>query len=126
MDIKKANEAIKSACAVGIIMGALTLIFSLGGFLGITRWGLIDAFLAFGLSFGIYKKSRVCSILLFSNLIFSRILYWTEIRQRIPQVVPQVQIEILWILIFGYFLFQGIRGTFAYHKIIKAKNTGEK
>jgi len=115
MNIEKANEAIKNAWLAGVFMGVITSVCALGRFLGLNLWSLIDAFIAFSLSFGIYKKSRICSILLFSYFIFSRIMFSIDFK---PQITGM---NVLWILFFGYFLFQGIRGTFVYHKLNRAK-----
>lgn len=110
MDLKKAEDLIKVAWIAGVISGLLTLIFSLapGGML--ETWSVGDAILIFGLSFGIYKKSRICAVLMLVYFILSKMSMWAE-----RGVGPGLPVA----LIFGYCFIQGIRGTFAYYKIVK-------
>lgn len=114
VDMEKAERNIKIAVIAGAISGAVTLIFALTGALGFTKWSLIDAFIAFGLTFGIYKKSRVCAVALFAYWLGGKIL--TMVIQP-DLIVPSLVGAIL----FGIFFFRGIQGTFAYHRIIKAQ-----
>ncbi len=113
MDIKKANRAIKGAWIVGIIAGVATLVSSLT--LGATPYGLsalIDVFIIFSLTFGIYKKNRACAVIFFIYFVGSKIFqliafgWWGSL----PFAV-----------VFSIFLYRGILGTFAYHRIAKAE-----
>ena len=115
MNIEKANNAIKSAWIAGVISGTLTLILSLIGAFGFDLWNLIDAFLTFGLTFGIYKKNRACAIILFIYFVGDKIFALIQSPATAATGIPMA-------LVFGYFFFQGIRGTFAYHRIRKSKN----
>ena len=113
-DMKKAKGNINMAVIAGVISGVITLIVSIIGVWGYDKWSLIDAFLVFGLAFGVYKKSRVCAIILFVGWVGSKI--WMMVAQ--PEVIlPSLVMTIL----FGFWFFRGIQGTFAYHRIIKAE-----
>ena len=117
MNMEKANSAIKSAWIAGAISGVITLILALIGAFGYDLWSLIDAFLILGLSFGIYKKNRACAVILFVYWIGAKISQMWELG---AQGQPAGLIGVLPIaILFGYYFFQGIRGTFAYHKIAR-------
>lgn len=60
-------KRIKNAWITGIVSGSITLIFTLiamngSQILGFSIWNLSDVALIFGLTFGIYKKSRACAV----------------------------------------------------------------
>ena len=76
--------------------------------LGVDWWSLIDVVVILVLSFGLYKKSRICAVLLFVYFVFSKIILWA--------IVGSVR-GVLMAILFGYFFFQGIRGTFAKHSL---------
>ena len=124
MDMGKAKSAIKNAWIAGAISGVLTMIFSLIGAFGYDLWSLIDAFLILGLSFGIYKKNRACAVILFVYWIGSKILQIVElgVQGQVGSSIGTLPIAI----IFGYYFFQGIRGTFAYRRIVKEETKEEK
>jgi serine/threonine-protein kinase len=75
---------------------------------GFDAWSLLDVALIFGLSFGIYKKSRVCAVLMLAYFIVSKIVLMLEAGKPSGLLVA---------LIFAYFYVQGIRGTVAFHKL---------
>ena len=114
MDMDKAKGAITSAWIAGAISGVITLIVSLIGAFGFDQWNLIDVFIIFGLTFGVYKKSRVCAIILFIYWVGDRI--WMMVAQ--PEAIAG---SLFMAILFGIWFFQGIRGTFAYHRIVKAE-----
>ena len=115
MDIEKAQKHVRNAWIAGVVNGTLVLIVSLLPLIGIT---VLDydldvlglAILIYGLTFGIYKRNRICVILLFLlniiNIFFELII--GPITYEMPVVVA-----------FVYFYFQGVRGTFVYHRLIK-------
>ena len=116
MDLEKAESAIKIAWIAGLISGVLTLIFALIPEDMIRLWALVDVLLIFGLTFGIYKRSRVCSILMLLYFVFSKLLMWGEMGRAAGLPIA---------MIFGFFFFHGIRGTFAYHKIVDLERSAE-
>ena len=107
---------IKYAWVAGVISGSMTLLLiliaasgsTMVAELGVDWWSLIDVVAIFGLSLGIYKKSRVCALLMFIYFVGSKIILWATMGN-----VGGVPLAIL----FGYFFFQGIRATFAYHSL---------
>ena len=114
-DIAKANKRIKHAWIAGLISGILFPLGVLGGIDAIqTFWLLI------GLTYGIYKKSRVCAVIMFVYFVGGKLILKLvesvkaglgahELGYSLGTVLPWA--------IFGYFFFQGIRGTFAYHTL---------
>jgi len=111
---RKWKKAIRNACIAGTISGILTLLVTLIAVAGVDipgldfdLWTLFDVFLIFALTFGIYKKNRVCAVLMFVYFVGSKVLMWKE-----SGSVSGLGMAAL----FGYFFLQGILGTFAYHR----------
>ena len=91
------------------ILGFYALIFVyLAEFFGGFYKMIIDVVLFFGLGFGIYKKSRACATMLLVYFIISQILLRIETGQTSGLFVS---------ILFIYFFWQGVSGTFAYHKL---------
>ena len=114
--LKEAEAKIKFAWQAGIVSGTMTLIFvffSLAGygFTGlINEFSLIDVCLVFGLSFGIYKKSRIAAVLML--VYFALNQAWIIVGlKRFPGVISWFFL----ILFLG-----GVQGTFAYRKLSKS------
>jgi serine/threonine-protein kinase len=110
----KWKKSIRNACIAGTICGVLTLLVTLIAVAGVDipglefdLWTLFDVFLIFALTFGIYKKNRVCAVLMFVYFVGSKVLMWKE-----SGSVSGLGMATL----FGYFFLQGILGTFAYHR----------
>lgn len=111
------RRKIKSAWIAGLISGSITLVFALIAISGtdvqgVDAWMILDAGLVFGLVFGIYKKSRTCAVLLLAYFVVSKIIVMIEAGR------PS---GLIFSLIFGYYFWQGIAGTFAYHKLKSAR-----
>jgi hypothetical protein len=109
-------QKIKSAWVAALISASVTLVITLiamsgKNLFGFSAWELIDVTLIFGLAFGIYKKSRLCAVLMFIYFIASKIALMAQFG---------VSISIVVAIAFAYFFWQGISGTFAYHKVIKS------
>jgi hypothetical protein len=109
-------KMIKEAAMAGAISGSFTLIFTLvsifiSPMLNMSVWSLVDVALAFGLAFGIHRKSRVCATLLFVYFIGAKIY--------ILSIAPTFGAGGLVMgAVFAYYFFRGILGTFRYHKWI--------
>jgi serine/threonine-protein kinase len=110
----KWKKSIRNACIAGTISGVLTLLVTLISASGVDipgldfdLWNLFDVLLIFGLTFGIYKKNRVCAALMLVYFVGSKVLMWQE-----SGSVSGLSVAAL----FGYFFLQGILGTFAYHR----------
>jgi hypothetical protein len=119
--LEQTNGQIKAGWLAACVVGGATLflvIYPLSAYNpnGLdSLWSLIDVALSFGLAFGIYKKSRIAAVIMLIYYIFGRIAAWI-ILGRIS--LFGVFISIVFI---GCFV-EGIRGTFAYHKLIKSQN----
>jgi len=114
-------KKIKQAWVAALFSAGLTLIFTLVAMsgtkiLGLSAWNFLDVALILGLAFGIYKKSRTCAVLMFIYFVISKIFVMAETGRFTGGIVGA--------LIFGYFFWQGIAGTFAYHKLIKRSKLG--
>jgi hypothetical protein len=109
-------KKIRSAWIAGLVSAGLTLVFTLlavsGTHLvaGFGTWHLVDVGLLLGLSFGIYKKSRVCATLLLVYFVVSKVLMVSETGKFDGVVMA---------LILFYYHVQGVLGTFAYHRSLK-------
>lgn len=110
-------KQIKQAWIAGVISGAITLGVTLlaifgKSILGFGPWELLDVALVFGLAFGIYKKSRTCAVLMLVYFIAAKILIMMETGKLHGSIMS---------LVFIYFYWQGISGTFAYHRLLRAQ-----
>jgi hypothetical protein len=131
------RKKIRNAWIAAIVFGSLTLLLTLAvmseitvgifGFYAFTFLYLaeflgnysiykmfIDIVLFFGLAFGIYKKSRTCATILLVYFTVSQIFLRIETSQ-----TSGIFVSILFI----YFFWQGVSGTFAYHKLKNHKQT---
>ena len=109
-------KKIKNAWIAGIFSGCVTLaitLLAIGGtsVLGYSAWELIDVALIFGLTFGIYKKSRTCAILMLVYFVVSKIMLMIDARPSTGLVMA---------IVFIYFYAMGVVGTFQYHKLARA------
>lgn len=108
-------KKIRNAWVVGAICGVVTLAvvaLAIAGtsILGYSAWELFDVALIFGLTYGIYRKSRTCAVLMLVYFVASKILLAIESGRPNGMVMG---------LIFTYYFYQGVVGTFAYHKAVR-------
>ncbi len=106
-------KKIKNAWITGVISGSLTLLVTLlaitgTSIIGATGWTFLDAALIFGLTFGIYKKSRTCAVLMCVYFIVAKILILIGTGKPTGATTA---------FLFVYFYAQGVIGTFQYHKL---------
>ena len=71
IELRKAERAITTAWQAAVVIGVVTAIVSVGGWLGADLSGLLDALLVLGLAFGVYRRSRVASSLLVAYFLAS-------------------------------------------------------
>ena len=137
----KANVFIKITWIAGLIWIIISTIISLGSFFFFAFFHIFSVFfypfilgavinflIVSGLVIGIYKKSRVCSILLFVHAVLHLIpsvviLIWKIIDGWHHFWVSQIYgniISLIIFLVFSVIFFLGIRGTFSHHKVLKA------
>jgi hypothetical protein len=108
-------KKIRNAWVAGLISAGVTLVvtvLAISGvsLMGYTAWELLDVVLILGLTLGIYKKSRVCAIAMLTYFVASKIMLISETGKPSGLVTA---------LIFIYYYWQGVLGTFAYHRFRK-------
>jgi hypothetical protein len=113
MDLPRAEKAIKVGWIAGVIKGLGTFCLvlystSVEPVQGVGLEGLIDVAIVLGLSLGIYKRSRTCSVSLVAYQVFVVFLYWSAGR------TPNLGLLAPLVLCLLY----GMRGTFAYHRLM--------
>jgi serine/threonine-protein kinase len=115
---EKVQKQIRNAWIAGTISGTITLavvLFAMAGanILGFSAWQLIDVALIFALTFGIYRKSRVCAVVMLIYFIISKAMLITQAGS---------STGIITALIFLYYYGYGVAGTFAYHKAMREQD----
>ncbi|ARC83431.1 putative membrane protein [Clostridium argentinense CDC 2741] len=115
MDNEKALKCIKSAWRSAIALSLIKLIsvivltkISNFGSSELILYALILIILDLGLAFGVYKKSRVCAVILFVCFTLSQLYMLSNGMSSIVGFIISVA--------FATCFFQGIRGTIHYHK----------
>ncbi len=108
-------KRIRNAWVTGIISGSITLIFTLiamngDQLMGFSVWNLSDVALIFGLTFGIYKKSRTCAVVMLAYFLISKIIIISQTGSFNGSLLA---------IVFIYYYVYGVIGTFAYHKHLK-------
>ena len=100
------------ACLISLAMTLLLTVIAISGssIAGYSAWQLLDVALVAGLAFGIYRKSRACAVVMFIYFLISKILVVVETGQASGLVMG---------VVFLYFYWQGVVGTFAYHRLVK-------
>jgi serine/threonine-protein kinase len=112
---EKVAKKIKHAWIAGLISGSITLVFvflalSGNGVAGIDAWALVDAVAILGLTYGVYRKSRACAVLLFAFFLANKLMMWSAAGSAGTAASAPLA------LVFLYYFGQGIAGTFQYHK----------
>lgn len=107
---EKVRKWIKHAWVAGLVSAAMTTVASVLGVAGFSIFNLLDAALVLGLTFGIYKKSRTCAVVMLVYFLVGRIMLLME--------TGQVH-GLFGAIVFVYFYARGVQGTLAYHKLRK-------
>jgi serine/threonine-protein kinase len=107
-------KRIKHGWVAGLVSIAITTLFTvlaLAGAnpLGLDAWAFVDVVIMLGLVYGMYRKSRVCAVLIFLFFALNKIIMWTE-----SGSVSGLPLAVVFFWYYG----QAIRGTFAYHRIV--------
>jgi len=108
-------KKIKIAWIAGCVSGGVTLtgaLLALAGdnYLGFSAWDLLDVVLICGLVYGIYRKSRICAVLMLLYFIVSKIVIIRETGSPAGLALA---------LVFIYYYIQGVIGTFRYHNLLR-------
>ncbi|HEX7863685.1 MAG TPA: hypothetical protein VF555_01985 [Variovorax sp.] len=109
---------IRNAWIAGLVSATVTLIFVLiaiagTSLLGMSAYQLVDVVVILGLAFGIYKKSRICAVLMLAYFVWAKIV--------LIQMGHAGGSGLFMAVVFFYFYVQGVIGTFAYHKHLRQK-----
>jgi len=111
---KVITKKIKYSLVIGIIWGSISLILIILAFtkqleLEDKIWPIFNTIIVFGLTYGIYKKNRYCATGLLSYYILNFLgLYF----------MGQTNLYLFFFnVLIVYLLFEGVRGTFKYHKL---------
>ncbi len=117
MDNEKTLKYIKNAwttaiaCSLITLLGVIISILGNSDFLGLNLYRLVDVVLLLGLAFGVYKKSRVCAVILFVCFTLNQLYLVSSGMSNGGGIIVGIA--------FGRWFFQGIIGTIDYHKIKK-------
>lgn len=114
-------KKIRNGWIAGLVSGVLTLVVTLLAMSGqkilfFNAWSLVDVALIFGLSFGIYRKSRVCAILMLVYFVGSKIFIYAQAGFSGGGLIMPI--------IFCYCFFLGVQGTFLYHRWLGTQPRG--
>ena len=106
----------RQAAVAGSISCGITLLFTLiaiagTSMLGFTAWQFVDVALIAGLAFGIYRKSRVCAVLMLVYFVGAKIYMIMQGNAKGAGLVVAA--------IFLYYYVLGVQGTFQYHAWVK-------
>ncbi len=125
--LDKNEEMIKQGWIAGVIIGSLSFLIwfiamlkndtSVNG-IEITAYSIIDIFLIFGLSYGIFRKSRISAIILTVYFFFIKMLQLLTIE------FPQNLFAILGLIIILPFFIRSVIGTVQYHSASLEKSAG--
>ena len=117
----KDDQMIKQGWIAGVVVGCLSFLswgiamlrnetFVQG--VEISVYQIVDILVVFGLSYGIYMKSRVCAVILTGYFLLAKLI------QLLIVVYPQNLFAILGLAVFLPFFIRAIIGTFNYQKRI--------
>jgi serine/threonine-protein kinase len=114
-------KKIKHAWTAGLISAALTLLVTLLAVFGVKMmgfdaWEFLDVAFILGLTYGIYRKSRVCAVLMLVYFLISKIIIFAQSGK--PNGIVMA-------VVFLYYYAQGVAGTFAYHKHVHSAGAGQ-
>ncbi len=118
-ELQLAKRRIKNSYVGGAIVGTVTLLFTVAAIssgsntLGLDAWALLDVGLIYGLTYGVYKKSRVCAGLLFGWAVVGGIIMLVD-----TQMGSVYLGRIVGSVLFGYHFFRGFQGTITYHRLV--------
>src|SRR4029079_5710780 len=91
------------------VLTTVFILIALGGMpiRGMNAWSFLDVAVMIGLTFGVYRRSRVCAILLLAFFVLNKIIMWAQAGT--PTGWPLA-------IAFGWAYYQGVMGTFEYHR----------
>ncbi|WP_420644233.1 hypothetical protein [Candidatus Leptofilum sp.] len=113
MNLEQAKTAMRIAWKMSLVSilvtVMLTFVYASGGSLAqVDWWNWVDIVLMLALTYGVYKKHRASTVLLFVYYVVSKIYFW---------IVYGVFLGIPIAAVFAYFFFRGVQGAIAYHRL---------
>jgi len=107
------RKKIKNGWVAGLVSSGITCVLILLAISGVNLpglnlWSFIDVAIMLGLSFGVFKNSRICAILLLGFFLLNKFLMISQ-----SGTVSGLPLTI----VFLWFFAQGVIGTFQYHKL---------
>lgn len=104
---------IRNGWIAAVVSGSVTLAFTVLAIAGTSlyefdAWGLADVGLVFAMAYGIYRRSRICALVLFLYFIQAKILLFAA-------GVSAASIPLA--LVFLYYFGRAVLGTFRYHTL---------
>jgi len=108
-DLGKPDREIRVAWIAATIVAGVTLLMVLMGV--VSRWNFLDVFVSLALAFGIYRRSRVCAILMLCYFLANRVLA-VSLFHRAPGIEA---------LFLAAAFILGVHGTFDYHRDLRRK-----
>ena len=106
------QNAIAGAWISGAVLGIVMLILAIaGGYDSNILRDLVLSIVILGLALGIYKKSIVCSVMMFVFYVGDRIFTLWSDADNIRLVIA---------ILFAYMFYQGVLGSFAYRQMARA------
>jgi len=108
IDEKMAERMVACGWIAAIIAGLFMLVLSLMTGLRLAWLNAVVAVALFALAYGIYRRSRVCALIVFINHLLG-IASLLRLSQSIPPI------EVATTLVLGVLYLLGIVGTFSHH-----------
>jgi len=112
-DLETARSASRQGMWAAVIVAVLTAIVAAFGFLGADASAFIDAVLFGLIAFGIYRVSRVAAVAGLLLFVLERVMMFAQTRQTGGFV------SLFLLLAFVH----GVRGAFAYRRLLKVSVT---
>lgn len=117
--VRTALRMIKIAWGAALVSVAITIVFvllALAGrrVAGVDASSLVDVTIMLILTYGVYRKSRTCAVLLLTFFTLDKVVMW--VRAGSVRGLPLV-------LVFLWFFAQGVIGTFRYHRLLAQRAT---
>lgn len=110
IDSKTAKYFVVSAYSCALFGALMTLLAAFYRAYGFDLFNLLDVVLFLGLAFGVYKRSRICAIIMFTYHLMNRVPLWNHTHS-IELTFGGVAVP------FAVAYLLGILGTFAHHSI---------
>ena len=113
----KVAKRIRNGWVAGLVSVAITLVLTLISLLGQSQafgldgYAFIDIAIMLGLTYGVYRKSRVCAVLMLAFFALNKVIMWMN-----AGTLSGVPLSLVFFWLFG----QGVVGTFEYHKLARA------